>query len=79
MDIKEARDTLLETVNGIDKDKLSLAELKNYAEILKIISEIQVKNYEEYLSNIMSGFCCGKATTISDLKGGAENGLQTNL
>ncbi len=77
MDIKEARDNLLAVLDGIDKDKLSLPDLKIYAETLKTVSEIQTKSYQEYLSDVMSGFTTPafKPATVSELKGGAENGV----
>ena len=77
MDIKQARDNLLAVLDGINKDKLDISGLKTYAETLKVVSEIQVKNYQEYLSEMMSGFnaCAYKPATVSELKGGVENGL----
>lgn len=76
MEIKEAREALLKIMDSIDKDKLSLYDLKTYAEILKIASEIQVKSFTEYMSEFTKTFdtniCCSKVATISDIKGGNE-------
>lgn len=72
MEIKEARDALLNIMDSIDKDKLSLYELKTYAEILKTVSEIQVKSFTEYMSDFTSTFNSNlgyKGPTISDMKG----------
>lgn len=74
MTVKDARDELLKTINSIDKDKLSLADLRLYAETLKIASEIQVKSYSECLSEVMGGMAGGfnsRPATISDMKGDA--------
>lgn len=75
MDIKQAKENLLEALDSIDKDKLSLSDLKVYAETLKVISEIQIKSYQDYLSDIMTGFNAAqyKPATVSELKGGAGN------
>lgn len=77
MDIKEARDNLLAVLDGIDKDKLSLPDLKIYAETLKTVSEIQIKSYQEYLADTMKSFNAPpfKPATVSELKGGAEDGM----
>lgn len=71
MDIKEAREELLLTLESIDKDKLSLPDLKLYADTLKTVSEIQVKSYSEYLAETMnSALCCGyKSPTVGEMKG----------
>ena len=72
MDIKQAKENLLTALDSIDKDKLSLTELKVYADILKVISEIHTKSYQEYLSDMMTGFSASayKPATVSELKGG---------
>lgn len=70
MDIKEVRDNLLDTLTDIDKDKLSLPELKLYAEILKTISEVQVKSFSEYIADMQSGMACTfNAPKVSEMKG----------
>lgn len=76
INIEEAKNNLLATIDNIDRNKLSLLDLKTYAETLKIISEIQTKSFSDYISQISNGFGCGyKPTTISELKGGADNGV----
>lgn len=73
MDVEQAKKDLLDTMASIDKDKLSLPELKLYAETLKIVADIQSKSYIEYLASLTtSGFgSTNKPATISDMKGGA--------
>lgn len=70
MTIEELRNSLLETLNSMNRDKLSLPDLKLYADILKTISEIQTKSYFETLTDTMcSAVGYGlKSPTISDLK-----------
>lgn len=80
MEIKEARDALLKVLDSIDKDKLSLYDLKTYAEILKTASEIQTKTFTEYMSDFTSTFnsslCAGyKSTTVGEMKGEIDNGV----
>lgn len=73
MEIKEARDALLKVMDSIDKDKLSLYDLKTYVEILKTASEIQVKSFFDYMKDFNSTFnsslCSFPKTTISEMKG----------
>lgn len=73
MDVEQAKNDLLETMASIDKDKLSLYDLKLYAETLRIVSETQSKGYMEYLAGLAtSGFgSTYNPATISDMKGGA--------
>lgn len=72
MNIEEAKKNLLKTMESIDKDKLSLMELKSYAETLKVISEIQTKSYAEMfaesMSNVSMGFSGIKAPTVAEMK-----------
>lgn len=76
INLEEAKNNLLATLDSIDRDKLSLLDLKTYAEILKTISEIQTKSFSEYISQFSSGFGFNyKPTTVSDLKGGVDNGM----
>ena len=57
---------------ALTKDKLSLMELKSYAETLKVVSEIQAKSYAEMLaesmSNVSMGFGGSKAPTVAEMK-----------
>ena len=59
MNIEEAKKNLLKTMESIDKDKLSLMELKSYAEPTKVVSEIQAKSYAEMLAESMSNVSMG--------------------
>lgn len=71
MNIKEAKSNLLDVLENIDKNKLSLTDLKLYADILKTVSEIHIKSYEDYIAETMSGVanCFGyKPVTVSELK-----------
>lgn len=70
MTIEEARNNLLETLESINKDKLSLPDLKLYSEILKTASEIQVKSFSDYYSQLSTMVCSGyKSPTLSEMKG----------
>lgn len=70
MSIEEVKNDLLQTLHSIDKDKLSIFDLKVYAETVKIASEIQAKSYAEALAETLAlGGGFGKASaTVSDLK-----------
>ncbi len=72
MNIVTIKNDLLKTLDGIDKEKLSLYDLKTYAEIVKTVSEIREKDYMEKLSEVMSSMSTGfngpKVPTVSDLK-----------
>ena len=68
MTIEQAKNNLIETLESMDKNKLSLGDLQMYANILKTISEIEAKSYVESLAEIFSGNMGYKASTVSDLK-----------
>lgn len=70
MTIEEAKNNLISTLDSLNKDKLSLFELRTYADILKTVSEIQTKNYTEVISEMFSqtGGFAAKAPTVLDLK-----------
>lgn len=69
MNIDQAKNELIDTMTSIDKGKLSLTDLRLYAETLKIISDIQPKSYAEMLAETFSGNALGyKPATVSDLK-----------
>ena len=55
MDVEMLKGKLLETLDSIDKDKLSLMDLRLYVDILKAVSEIQTKSYTETLAEMVSG------------------------
>lgn len=66
--IDDVKQSLLATLDSIDKDKLNLVDLKTYADVLKTVSEIQSKNYFDCLS---SGLAFGlKQPTVGEIKGG---------
>lgn len=72
MDIEQVKKGLLKTLDSIDREKLSLYDLRTYAEIVKIASEIQTKNYMdtlvESMSKASSGFNGYKAPTVGEMK-----------
>lgn len=69
MNIEQAKNDLIETLSSIDKEKLSLPDLRLYAETLKIVSEIQGKGYSEMLAEMLGNGGFGqKPATVSDLK-----------
>lgn len=70
MEIEKAKSDLIQTLSSIDKEKLSLPDLKLYAETLKIVSEIQEKSYAEIMAEILAkGSALGyKPMTVSELK-----------
>lgn len=70
MDIATAKENLLKTLESIDKDKLSLVDLRTYAETLRIISDIQEKSYMDTITGLLSsgnGFA-PHIPAVSDLK-----------
>ncbi len=72
VNIEHIKNDLLRTLDGIDKEKLSLYDLKVYAEIVKTVSEVQEKGYMEKvietMSSVSNGFNGPKLPAISDLK-----------
>lgn len=73
MDVNTLKEKLLATLDGIDKDKLSLMDLRLYADILKTVSEIQAKTYAETMAEIMNGFhaITPQPIALGDVKGDA--------
>lgn len=72
MDISKLKEELISTVGSIDKDKLSLYDLKVYAEILKIVSDTHANGYEEILMKSLEALNTPspiKPLTIADMKG----------
>lgn len=72
MNIEHIKNDLLRTLESINKDKLSLYDLKTYAEIIKTVAEINSKDYMEKLIETMStastGFNGSKTPTVADMK-----------
>lgn len=56
MDVLTLKNKLMETLDGIDKDKLTLMDLRMYADILKTVSEIQAKSFSEVMAETMGCF-----------------------
>lgn len=73
MDVSTLKNKLLETLDSIDKDKLSLMDLQLYANILRTVSEIQDKSYAETMAEMVSGFHAPipQPMVLGDMKGGA--------
>lgn len=73
MDIKTLKNDLINTLNGIDKEKLSLMDLRLYTEILKMASEIQTKTSAEMIAEAMSGAhsTLPRPMTLGEMKGDA--------
>lgn len=72
MEIVDLKNELIETLGDINKNKLSLYDLKVYAEILKIVSDTHANGYEEVLMKSLE--CLNTPTTfkhptIADMKG----------
>ena len=55
MDVGTLKNKLMETLDSSDKDKLTLMDLRMYADILKTVSEIQTKSYAEVMAELISG------------------------
>ena len=69
MTVEQVKTDLIQTLSSIDKEKLSLPDLRLYAETLKIASEIQGKSYAEMMAETLSLGAFGqKPATVSDLK-----------
>lgn len=56
MDVGTLKNKLIETLDSVEKDKLTLMDLRMYADILKTVSEIQTKSYAEAMAEMMNGF-----------------------
>lgn len=72
MDVGILKNKLMETLDSIDKDKLSLMDLRLYADILKTVSEIQTKSCAEVMAETMGCFHnpLPQPAVIGGLKGG---------
>lgn len=73
MDVNTLKEKLLATMDSIDKDKLSLMDLRLYVDILKTVSEIQTKSYAETMAEMMNGFHAPipQPMVLGDMKGDA--------
>lgn len=67
---QELRDNFFEEVGKIDVSKLPLTSfggLKDYAELLKIMSELPKENtYEKYKEGLSMGFGCAPVPKIEE-------------
>ena len=68
MTVEQAKNNLLCTLESMDKEKFSLADLQLYANIMKTVSEIQTKSYMECFAETLTGGFGLKASTVSELK-----------
>lgn len=73
MDVATLKNKLIETLDAIDKDKLTMMDLRMYADILKTVSEIQTKSYAEVMAETMGCFHnpAPQPTVLGGLKGDA--------
>lgn len=72
MEILTLKDDLLSTLGEIDKSKLSLMDLRLYADTLKVAPEIQTKSYVEMVADAMRGIHApySDAAALSNATGG---------
>lgn len=77
MEIQDLKDGILETLDSIDRDRLSLLDLKTYAEVLKIVSDTQTEGQKEFwakaIETISKPIPQFNYPTISDMKGEITN------
>lgn len=69
--IKELKQELMDTIQKIDKDKITVSDLKILAETVGVLSTIKENqtDYMDVLMKMSSGGFGYKPTTVSDLKG----------
>lgn len=69
--IKSLKNELMETIANIDKDKVTVTDLKILAEAVGILSTIKEDpvDYMDVIMKMSSGGFGFKPTTVSDLKG----------
>lgn len=53
MTIEQLKQDVINALGSVDKDKLSLGELKMYVEILRDVSNISTKDYDNYWEAII--------------------------
>lgn len=69
--IKDLKQDLMDTIAKIDKEKVTISDLKTLSETVGVLSTIK-ENQTDYMDVLMkmSTNCFGyKPTTVSDLKG----------
>ena len=69
--INDLKQELMDTINKIDKDKITVSDLKILAETVSVLSTIKENqtDYMDFLIKMSSGGFGYKPTTVSDLKG----------
>lgn len=74
--IKDLKQGLMETIQKIDKNKVTVSDLKILAETVSVLSTIKDKpmDYMDYFMQASSASFSYKPTTVSDLKGDEQNG-----
>lgn len=69
--ITELKQGLMDTIDKIDKEKVTISDLKTLAETVGVLSTIK-ENQTDYMDVLMKMSSTGfgyKPTTVSDLKG----------
>ena len=69
--ITELKQELMDTIEKIDKEKVTISDLKTLAETVGVLSAIK-ENQTDYMDVLMKMSSTGfgyKPTTVSDLKG----------
>lgn len=69
--ITELKQELMDTIEKIDKEKVTISDLKTLAETVGVLSAIK-ENQTDYMDVLMKMSSVGfgyKPTTVSDLKG----------
>ena len=69
--INELKQELMDTIKKIDKEKVTISDLKTLAETVGVLSTIKENqtDYMDVLMKMSSGSFGYKPTTVSDLKG----------
>ena len=69
--ITELKQELMDTIAKIDKEKVTISDLKTLAETVGVLSTIKENqtDYMDVLMQMSSGVLGYKPTTVSDLKG----------
>ena len=69
--IKDLKQDLVDTIDKIDKEKVTISDLKTLAETVGVLSTIK-ENQTDYMDVLMKMSATGfgyKPSTVSDLKG----------
>ena len=71
INITELKQELMDTIEKIDKEKVTISDLKTLAETVGVLSAIKENqtDYMDVLMKMSSGGFGYKPTTVSDLKG----------